>query len=59
MKIIRDISLETVYDYGTIKFEVGEAEMHNLPRGIDLAVKKMQRNEVSRIGCSLDMGLSV
>ena len=38
-----------VHDYGTVKFEVGEAELYNLPPGIDFAVKKMQRNEIARI----------
>lgn len=57
-KIVKDPSLEVIHNYGQVKFEVGEAELHNLPAGIDVAVKKMQRNEIARIGCKLNMALT-
>ena len=47
-----------VHDYKQVKFEVGEAELYNLPAGIDFAVKKMQRNEIARIGCKLNMAMT-
>ena len=43
---------------GTVKFEVGEAELYHLPKGVDFAVKKMQRNEIARIACKRNMTLS-
>ena len=57
-KIVKDPSLEVIHDYKQVKFEVGEAELYNLPAGIDLAVKKMQRNEIARIGCKLNMAMT-
>ena len=32
--------------------------MYDLPAGLNQAVKKMQRNEISRIGCSHDLALT-
>lgn len=58
VKIVKDITLDVVHDYGTVKFEVGEAEMYDLPAGLNQAVKKMQRNEISRIGCAHDLALT-
>ena len=57
-KIVKDPSLEVIHDYKQVKFEVGEAELYNLPAGIDFAVKKMQRNEIARIGCKLNMAMT-
>ena len=57
-KIVKDPSLEVIHDFKQVKFEVGEAELYNLPAGIDLAVKKMQRNEIARIGCKLNMAMT-
>ena len=31
--------------------------MYNLPAGLNQAVKKMQRGEISRIGCAHDLAL--
>lgn len=58
-KIVKDPSLEVVHDYKQVKFEVGEAELYNLPARIDFAVKKMQRNEIARVGCKLNMAMTV
>ena len=32
--------------------------MYDLPAGLNQAVKKMQRNEISRIGCAHDLALT-
>ena len=74
VKMVKDITLSVIHDYGQVKFEVGEvmytsknsflkteiifkAEMYNLPAGLNQAVKKMQRGEISRIGCAHDLAL--
>lgn len=50
-KII-DVSTDNIlHDYGKVVFEVGEAELHNLPFGINTALKKMHRGDINRITC--------
>ena len=41
-----------LHDYGKVVMEVGEAELHNLPVGINTAVKKMHRSDVCHITCT-------
>lgn len=49
-KII-DESMKVLHDYGKVVFEVGEAELHNLPFGINTALKKMHRGDTCRLSC--------
>jgi len=46
---IVDKSGKTLHDYGKLDFEVGEAELHRLPLGVNTAVKKMVRGERCRL----------
>ena len=51
-RIVKSSLDEVVHDYGKINFRVGEAELANLPVGIDFAVKKMNRGDVARLTLS-------
>jgi len=50
-KILQNLTDEVLYDYGKIEFEVGEAELHKLPFGVNTALKKMHRGDVAHIEC--------
>ncbi|CAG5088138.1 Oidioi.mRNA.OKI2018_I69.PAR.g11745.t1.cds [Oikopleura dioica] len=51
-RILKSNLDEVVHDYGKINFRVGEAELANLPVGIDHAIKKMNRGDVARLTLS-------
>lgn len=51
-RIVKSSLDEVVHDFGKINFRVGEAELANLPVGIDFAVKKMNRGDVARLTLS-------
>ena len=41
-----------LHDYGKVVLEVGEAELHNLPVGVNTALKKMHRGDICHITCT-------
>ena len=51
-RIVKSSLDEVVHDFGKINFRVGEAELANLPVGIDFAVKKMNRGDLARLTLS-------
>jgi hypothetical protein len=50
-KILKEGDHSILYDYGKLEFEVGEAEIKNLPYGVNTAVKKMHRGDICHLEC--------
>lgn len=51
-KIMDEDKNSVLHDYGKIDLEVGEAELHKLPFGINTALKKMKRGDICRLKCT-------